>query len=225
MNGRLNQLKADNQAQQTCTLPRKPVGSTLSGSASGFDQLLHKPPKKAAGFTLIEIIVTVAVAAVLASIGVPRLQNTIQDNRITTLYNGFLTDLNYTRNAAITFASPVTLCKRNSAGNDCDTTTANDWSEGWLVFHDKDGDGAVDSDEKILLDNTDASSKTSLIFTGNSNRVTYNAQGFARGYAGKVTFCDDRGNDSRKGMVISQNGRVRMADSYDTLSSCTDEDN
>ena len=205
MKKRANKKTGLNQPRQSCR----------QAGAAGYVRL----PRKATGFTLVELIVTVAIASILAMVGMPSLQKTVQDNRMTTLYNNFLADLNYTRNAAITFGSPVTVCKRNTAGNGCDANST-DWGQGWLVFHDKDNDGVVDSGEKILLDNN-TTSKIAMIFSGNPNRITYNAQGFARGYAGKITFCDERGNDARKGMVISQNGRIRMADSHDTLSSCT----
>ena len=137
---------------------------------------------------------------------------------MSSMYNHFLSDLHYTRNTAITFGSAVTLCKRNSTGDGCDTSS-NDWSQGWLVFQDKNNDGTVDTAEKILLDSVQ-SSNIKMKYSGSSNRISYNPQGFAIGYAGKITFCDKRANDARKGMIISANGRVRMADSQDTLSDC-----
>ena len=174
------------------------------------------------GFTLIELIVTVAIIGILADMGMPSLQTTVQDNRMAALYNEFLGSASYTRSAAITFGSAVTLCRRNSAGDACDTQST-DFSNGWLVFHDKDGDGTIDAGERILKDNSIGASDITMEFTGNTNRITYNAEGFARGYSGKVTFCDKRGDSAKKGMIISMNGRIRKADSQDTLSSCSSE--
>ncbi len=172
-----------------------------------------------AGFTLVEMLVAVAIAAVLASIGIPSLQSTIEDNQMTSRYNEFLSSLNFTRNSAISQGNSVALCKRNATGNNCAANDAG-WQNGWLVFSDKNNNGSVDAGEEILLDKSDIDTQVNLQYSRAINRISYSAEGYAKGYAGTITFCDQRGDSFRKGMVISQNGRVRMAEPGDNLSSC-----
>ena len=171
------------------------------------------------GFTLIELITTITIAGILAALGVPNLQRTIQDNKMSSLYNELLGDLSFTRSTAITQGSTATFCKRNAAGNDCAAVSAS-WANGWLVFRDKNNDGVVDAGETILQEKTDVPKKMTILFSRDLSRISYNGAGYAFGFAGKFTFCDKRGESKKKGMVISQNGRVRVADSNDTLATC-----
>ncbi len=176
-------------------------------------------PINKAGFTLVEMMVTVAIAAILAGIGIPNLQRTLQDNQMTSRYNEFLSSLNLTRNTAITQGAPAALCKRNASGSGCAANSA-DWQYGWLVFSDKNNNGTVDAGEKILQDKSDINGNVTMHYSRVINRISYSAEGYAYGFAGTFTFCDQRGDSARKGMVISQNGRMRKAESGDNLSTC-----
>ncbi len=168
---------------------------------------------------MIELMVTIAVAAILASIGAPALQKTIQNNRLSAMHNELMAALSFTRNVAVSSGSTATLCKRKNTGSAC-ADVAHSWRNGWLIFKDKDNDGMVDADETILQEKTELEDQVSMIYSRNLSRVSYNSQGYAYGYAGAFTFCDKRGDSAKKGMVISANGRVRVADKNDALSAC-----
>ncbi|MGR9107597.1 MAG: GspH/FimT family pseudopilin [Gammaproteobacteria bacterium] len=159
------------------------------------------------GFTLIELMVTLAVSAMVLSFGVPGFQGLIRDNRMATQYNQFLSALNTTRSEAIKRATRVTICKRNAAGSDCNN--AGNWENGWIVFTDLDNDGAVDANENILRVQGALSGNNTL--RASNNRVTYNAQGFAVGFNNTYRLCDFRGPIHARALVLSNNGRVRRA--------------
>ncbi|MGB5065269.1 MAG: GspH/FimT family pseudopilin, partial [Candidatus Competibacter sp.] len=63
------------------------------------------------GFTLIELMITVALAAIVLTLGVPAFQETIRNNRLATTVNDFISSLNLTRSEAIKRGTRVTLCK------------------------------------------------------------------------------------------------------------------
>jgi type IV fimbrial biogenesis protein FimT len=92
-----------------------------------------------AGFTLIELIVTMAVAGILASVAIPSFKTTIQNNRLATQSNDLLGALLYARSQAVnggsTTSTYVQVCAANSASNPtaCSTNTS-DWNNGWLVM-------------------------------------------------------------------------------------------
>jgi type IV fimbrial biogenesis protein FimT len=65
--------------------------------------------KMCRGFTLLELMVTIAVLAILATIGVPSFQGLIQSNRVTTQTNELVTALNFARTEAIKRGRSVQL--------------------------------------------------------------------------------------------------------------------
>lgn len=85
------------------------------------------------GFTLLELIITIALAAILLGLAVPNMRDFIQNNRMTGQTNEFVTALNIARSEALKRNHPVSICPVNEAGTGC---TGNDWSVGWLVYVD-----------------------------------------------------------------------------------------
>ncbi len=86
--------------------------------------------EKMGGFTLFELMVTLAVAALILSLGVPGFRSFIQNNRATTHTNDLVTALNLGRSEATRRGAPVLLCS-SSDGATC--SGSNDWSSGWIV--------------------------------------------------------------------------------------------
>lgn len=87
------------------------------------------------GFTLIELIVTLAVAAIILTIGVPSFQEALQNNRRTTQVNEIIGAFNIARSEAIKRGMKVTMCKSADSAT-CDTTACsvttgnNCWEQG-----------------------------------------------------------------------------------------------
>jgi prepilin-type N-terminal cleavage/methylation domain-containing protein len=99
-----------------------------------------------AGFTLIELVMVVAMIAVLSVIAAPSLRDVIRNARMTSLANDLLTDLSIARAEAVKRGAPTAICTSNN-GTSC---TATAWSAGWIVFSDSGPDkggllGKVDS--------------------------------------------------------------------------------
>ncbi|MVF21369.1 prepilin-type N-terminal cleavage/methylation domain-containing protein [Methylocaldum sp. BRCS4] len=157
------------------------------------------------GFTLIELMVAVAVLAVTLTIGVPSFRETILNNRQTTQINELVADVGLARSEAIKRGIPVTLCKRNTSGNNCDSSAA--WADGWIIFSDRNRNGVLDGDDNLLQVKPPLASGTTLTFSG--GRVTFDARGFSAGFNGTFIFCDSRGSSKAKGRVLSNTGRLR----------------
>lgn len=86
------------------------------------------------GFTLIELMITIAIAGILLAIGVPSMRDMIHQNRLTGHVNEFVAANLLARSEAIKRGSQVTLCRSANAesSNTCSTGAGN-WSSGWLV--------------------------------------------------------------------------------------------
>jgi type IV fimbrial biogenesis protein FimT len=162
------------------------------------------------GFSLIELITTLAVAAIILTVGVPGFQTMVQNNRMTTDLNRLVTDLNLARMEAIKRGEDVTICKKNTAGTNCDN--ANTWDLGWIVFNDPDRDGIVDDVEEIIRVNPELD--TGITLTFDHDRVTYTSQGFVKegadNFAGSFVIADARGSNYAKTRTISSTGRVMI---------------
>lgn len=175
------------------------------------------------GFTLIEMIVTVAIVAIFASIAVPSFSQLIKKNRVSTMTNELVSALVLARSEALKRSNNVTVCVSQDQEN-CSAGT--DFSKGWIVFLDCnsdgdidtnvdcDGDGANDDDEEILK----VSDEKDALYIGNAGSfLTYN---FA-GRSGDVrTFqIGHSSSELINKVVVNRIGRIR-SDKCDSYTSC-----
>ncbi len=98
----------------------------------------------ASGFTLIELMVAIGVAAILLAIAVPSFQTIFNSNRVVTVTNDYITALNYARSQAVKGGAITTLCMSNN-GSNC--TGSSGWSNGWIVWSDLNSNGVMDTGE------------------------------------------------------------------------------
>lgn len=140
-----------------------------------------------AGFTLMELIVVVAIAAILATIAAPSFTGLINDTKQSSLTSQLVSDLNRARSEAIKRNARIVFCVRNSAGTDCGTGT--NWQNGWLICY---GSSACDT---TLPSDGSAANPLSvrqvldprLTLTGSTNLIRFNPNG-TQGSAGSVTL-------------------------------------
>ncbi len=105
--------------------------------------------KKQNGFTLIELIVVVAIFGILASIAVPNYSSFIRRNQQSSAYNNLVGTISLARIEAVKRSKVITLCI-SSDQTTCDPNST-DWSDGWIVFLDENGNALVDTGTDIVL--------------------------------------------------------------------------
>lgn len=148
------------------------------------------------GLTLIEIMITLGVAAIVLSFGVPRFQLLMQNNRISTYTNALIGSLNLARSEAIKRGSQVTIrIKSGGAG----------WQDGWEIVSNNTGE--VLRDVAALggsMDMQSLSSETSFIYLAN---------GFFGPAAEKSIYvCDSqRTGETGRTITISVSGKAKVS--------------
>ncbi|WP_444934832.1 GspH/FimT family pseudopilin [Microbulbifer sp. JTAC008] len=91
------------------------------------------------GFTLIEMMITLVILAVLVGVAVPSFTDMINNSRSVTLAEDIAGALNYARSEAVRSGGRVSICASTDGAN---CTAADTWDQGWIVFV----DGAVTDD-------------------------------------------------------------------------------
>jgi type IV fimbrial biogenesis protein FimT len=186
---------------------------------------------KQTGFTLIELMFTIVVLAVLLGIGVPNFRDFVRNSRMSSAANDLVTDFNLARSESVKRRVPVTLCKSQN-GTSCDTDNTAQFRQ-WIVFVDDvdpavteatDGNATVDTvsgvQEEILRVTVIPNSLTARSGSniGAGWRIVFRPNGFPdNGLANTVTrllLCDSRGNvvavggnSAARGILLSATGR------------------
>jgi type IV fimbrial biogenesis protein FimT len=181
------------------------------------------------GFTLMELMLVLTLAAIILALGAPSFTEFRRSNRMAGIANDFLVGVQVARSEAIKRQASVSLCPSgNPAADDAACTTTNDFS-GWIVFADPNNNCQREDTEVILqvgerID-TGTNSATRTTSAADGNCVSFAATGFTRPEPGSGTsamrhtvFCDGRGNDkqpgtelsSARGIELSPTGRARI---------------
>lgn len=165
------------------------------------------------GFSLIEVMVTLAIAAIVLSVGVPSFQSFIQSNRQTTAINELATALQLARSTAVSRRVRVTVCKSPDGLNCVIDGDSSDWSQGWIVFADPTNSNIRDDNEDILRVHGAVRGNATISGGGNTaDRVAFKPQGMLASLNGTITYCDSRGSSRATKLVINRGGQVRFED-------------
>jgi type IV fimbrial biogenesis protein FimT len=134
------------------------------------------------GFTLLELMIGLAIGAILLGIAVPSFTAIIRQNRIANQTNEFMVTLALARSEAVKRGTRVSICSSNVAQTACSGAT--DWGNGWLLLSDPvDPAGAVNIDgaapDDRVLQAFPAPSQSSMRATSGRAFLSYGSDGRA----------------------------------------------
>lgn len=143
--------------------------------------------KSIRGFTMVELMVAMAVMAIVVSLAVPGFQGTTSRTRIAAAAADFLASINYVRSESIRLGRSVTLCK-SSDGAGCSDTA--EWEQGWIAFVDDNASGDLDTGESLIKVWDGLPSGYTLRGSQHLNRfIRYNPYGSLTNAAGTFVVC------------------------------------
>jgi len=177
----------------------------LSQSISG--TWMIKPTRSApnrrrvdqAGFTLMELLLAIAVLAILTTLALPAFTQFIQNNRLASEANEMVASFQFARSEALKRGVPVQVCS-SSNGTGCD---GGDWAQGWIAMADPGG-----TDEEVLR--VWVSPGDDFTFTPTGGTVSFEPNGFSTANAAQqvemlLSGCT---NDSARRVLVERTGRV-----------------
>ena len=162
--------------------------------------------KTQAGFTLIELMIVLAIAAVLMGVAVPAFSGGLEAARSMDARSSLLASLQSAANrAAITGVHGV-LCP-SLDGIAC--AASPDWSHGWLVFLDPNASRELEGGERILHIQPPLAGKVRLRSTAGRTRIVFQGNGGNAGSNVTFTLCDGRGPALARALIMSNVGNLR----------------
>jgi type IV fimbrial biogenesis protein FimT len=188
------------------------------------------------GFTLLELMVVLAIAGVLMAIGIPAMGDFIRNGRITAAANDVMGALHFTRSEAIKRRASVTVCTSVNAIQADGLPNANAGCAasadltGWIVFVDNAPFGTREAGDLILVNHEPMNTQITARSSVNPFRVTYQLNGFALNPNGtRIALCDARGNvpsggelSSARAILVSVTGRAGVTRNLDEIQTLVD---
>lgn len=184
--------------------------------------------KKYKGFTLIELMITLAIVAILLTVGVPAMKKFLQGSQLIASTNELHSALHIARSEAVKSNARVTICSSDD-GTSCSGST--NWRDGWIVFVAATSD-LIGADAECTAAGGDCLLRVHDGFTDNLLSVsgvdtgavaissfTFSARGLPSvggvSRAGTFLICSFDSGDNvigSRAVVLSLSGRVRVSD-------------
>lgn len=171
------------------------------------------------GFTLLELMLVVAIGSILLAIAIPTMGNFIRNARITSAANDVMAGFHFARSEAIKQRLPVTLCTSTDSLAANPTCAASALLTGWIAFVDTNQSSQRDAGEVVLLQHEAMNAQITARSSVDPFLVTYLMNGFALNpNAAQLVLCDERGNtpsggelSAARGILVSVTGRAGVS--------------
>ena len=162
--------------------------------------------RRNAGFTLIELVTTMSVMAILAGIAAPSFAGFLERQRTSATITSLMTHMSLARIAAISRNQRAVLCPTPD-GVYCESGT--DWSQGWMLFLDEDGNRRPDdSDDIVRVDLDPTSRHLRVVSTTGRQQLRYLPDGRSAGTNLTISICGKDGEVLGR-VIVNNMGRPR----------------
>lgn len=171
-----------------------------------FDVSQNVSRNRQQGFTLLELIVTMGIAAIVMVIALPSLQSVVNNGRISSARDGVANAIKMARSEAVYSKIPTTICA-SADQQSCSGT--GDWDNGWIVFNDADADGELDAGD-VLVDVFYGSGAVTIGAGSGGGTITFQSSGVKTNVAvDSIGFCDPNAELHGKSLSVGATGSLR----------------
>lgn len=159
------------------------------------------------GFTLIEILMVLAISAILLIQATPSIHQMVSRNRMTADLNRIIGAVNLARHSAVTYRQTATLCHLRSTRR-----CSGQWGEDLTVFLDRNQDARLDDSDTVIATIQQLETGNTVKWRAFQNRgyLQMMPMGYTNYQNGNVTVCPPAGDPRQaRQLVINVQGRVR----------------
>ncbi|GIU22946.1 GspH/FimT family pseudopilin [Shewanella schlegeliana] len=161
-------------------------------------------PHRTAGFTLIELMVTLIVATILIVIAAPSFNSFYAQARSDSNIKTIQQLIQMARNHAISYGSRVTVCPIS------EQICSSNWLDNISIFTDSGQSNIIDGNDQLIYSIGPFNPKDYVSY--NRSAIRFQPEGLASGTNGTLKYCPDSINNANsRAVIISQSGRVRFS--------------
>lgn len=178
-----------------------------------YDYNMIRRLKRFSGFTLIELMVVIALLAILLALAAPNFSSLVKSSRVSSLGNEFVLGVSYARSEAIARNKCVTMCVAEditAASLKC-KPAGPEWNSGWIIFSNPKCDSAADdTTAELLKAYVGDAGGPSLTGTATPNKILFDSRGRADLSSPASLRVSPPGEAATKMVCVDMIGRARI---------------
>ena len=161
------------------------------------------------GMTLLELLTSLFIIAIVTTLGVPSIQSILNYNRVATSINTLSRSIAFGRIQAVNHNRHMVMCKSSDQRN---CTNKGSWQQGWIIYEDDDLSRKREEEEKIIYAQSKLADNLYIKYAGfrSSNFITFRPSGVTL-MNGTFTFCIYGQPETQKAVILSKTGRIYIS--------------